>query len=124
MEIGVGVTSRAPWESGRGDAGRCEKTTRFSKSTPAALRKRNNAKTSNVDKMTAKHLFSGHSESQTYGAESSELGTAALAKRVQLLASDSDDDGLRRPVKKRAADRACKALVPVRPEPVDDGSGS
>ena len=38
-----------------------------------------NAMTSNVDKMTAKHLFSDHSESQTFGAESSALGAAALA---------------------------------------------
>ena len=79
-----------------------------------------------MDKMTAKQLLSDHSESQTFGAESSGLGTAALAKKGAVAArigsgsdaSDSDDDGLRsRPVKKRAAgtDRACRALVPARP---------
>ena len=74
--------------------------------------------------MTAKQLFSDHSESQTFGAESSGLGTAALAKKGAVAASigvgsdtsDSDDDGPRsRPVKKRAADRACRALVLARP---------
>ena len=85
-----------------------------------------NAKTSNVDKMTAKQLFSDHSQSQTFGAESSGLGTAALARRCAVAASigvcsdasDGDDGGLRsRPVKKRAAgaDRACRALVLARP---------
>ena len=76
---------------------------------------RTNAKTSNVDNMTAKQLLSDHSESHTSGAESS--ATAVLAKRSAVAASigvgrdasDSDDDGLRRPVKKRAAgaDRSC-----------------
>ena len=82
--------------------------------------------------MTAKQLFSDHFESQTFGAESSGLGTAALAKSAVAAsigigsdASDGDDDGPRsRPVKKRATDRACRALVPPRPEPVDDGSAS
>ena len=87
---------------------------------------RTNAKTSNVDKMTAKQLFSDHSESHTFGAESWGLGTAAVAASIGVGsdASDSDDDGLRsRPVKKRAAgaDRACKALVLARSERVDDG---
>ena len=59
--------------------------------------------------MTAEQLFSDHSESQAFGAESSGFGTAALAKRGAVAAnigicnvdSDSDDDGLRsRPVKK------------------------
>ena len=76
---------------------------------------RTNAKRSNVDKMTEKKLVSDHSESQTVGAASSGLGTAALAKRSAFAASggtgsaasDSDDGGLRcRHVKKRAADRA------------------
>ena len=77
-----------------------------------------------VDKMTSIQLFSDHFESQTFGADSSGLGTAALMKRSAVAASigtgsdasGSDDDGLRsRPVKKRAADRACRALVPARP---------
>ena len=42
---------------------------------------RTNAKTSNVDKMTGKQLLSDLSEFHTFGAESSGLGTAALAKR-------------------------------------------
>ena len=81
---------------------------------------RTNAKTGNVDKMTVKQLVSDLSESHTFGAESSGLGTAALAKRSAVAASidtgsdalESDDDGLRRPVKKRAAgaDLACSAL--------------
>ena len=87
---------------------------------------RTNAKTSNVDKMTAKQLFSDHSESHTFGAESWGLGTAAVAASIGVGsdASDSDDDALRsRPVKKRAAgaDRACEALVFARSERVDDG---
>ena len=93
---------------------------------------RANAQTRNVDNMTAKQLCSDPSESQTFGPESSGLGTAALAKRCTVAASigigndasDGDDDGPRRPVKKRAADRACGALVLARPEPVDDGSAS
>ena len=56
-----------------------------------------------MDKITAKQLFPDHSESQTFSAESSGLGTAASAKRgavaasicVGSNASDSDDDGLR-----------------------------
>ena len=68
---------------------------------------RTNAKPSNMDKMTAKQLLSDHSESHTFGAESSGLGTAALAKRGAVAASigtgsdasDSDDNGLRRPVR-------------------------
>ena len=44
-------------------------------------------KTRNVDTMTAKQLFSDHSESQTFGAESSGLGAAALAKRSAVAAS-------------------------------------
>ena len=84
--------------------------------------------------MTAKQLLSDLSESHTFGAESSGLGTAAVAKRGAVAASistgsdasESDDDGLHRPVKKRAAgaDRACRALVPALPEPVDEGSAS
>ena len=91
---------------------------------------RTNAKTGNVDKVTAKQLLSDLSESHTFGVESSALGTAALAKRGAVAASsdasESDDDGLRRPMKKRAAgaDRACRALVLARLEPVDDGSAS
>ena len=50
---------------------------------------RTNAKTKNVNK-TSKQLFSGHSESQIFGAESSGLGTAALAKRSALAAMTMD----------------------------------
>ena len=74
------------------------------------------------------------SESHTFGEGSSGLATAALAKRGVVAASigtgsdasESDDDGLHTPAKKRAAgaDRACRALVLARPEPVDDGSAS
>ena len=68
---------------------------------------RTNEKTSNVDKMTPKQLLSDLSESHTFGAGSSGLGTAALAKRGVVVASigtgsdasERDDDGLRRPVK-------------------------
>ena len=84
--------------------------------------------------MTAKQLLSDLSESHTVSAESSGLGTAALAKRSAVVASigtgsdasESDDDGLLRLVTKRAAgaDRACRALVLARQEPVDDGSAS
>ena len=38
--------------------------------------------------------------------------------------SDASDSDRSRHVKKRAADRACKALVLARPEPADDGSAS
>ena len=52
-------------------------------------------------------------------------GAVATSIGVGSDASDSDDDGLRsRPVKKGAADRVCRVLVPARPEPVDDGSVS
>ena len=66
----------------RGDAGRCEKNApRFSTGTASALSQGSTRRRANVDKMTAKQLFSDHSESDTFGAESSGLGTAALAKR-------------------------------------------
>ena len=121
--------SYASCESGRGDAGRCEKPSEILHEYSISTEERTNAK------MTAKQLFSCHSESQTVGAESSGLGTAALAKRgavvrsigVGSVASDIDDDGLRsRPLKKRAAgaDRAYRALVLALPEPVDDGRAS
>ena len=83
---------------------------------------------SNVDTMTAQQLFCDHSESQTLGAESSGLakrGAIPASIGIGSDASDSDVDGLRsRPVKKRAVDRACRARVLARREPVHDGSGT
>ena len=47
---------------------------------------RANAEARKVDKMTAKQLL-GHSESQTFGAESSGLGTVALATKGAVATS-------------------------------------
>ena len=113
VEIGGGVTSREKVDGVMQVA--VQKPTEILHEHTVGTEERTNSKRSNVDKMTEKKLFSDHSESQTLGAASSGLGTAALAKRRALAAStgtgsaasDIDDGGLRcRPVKKRAADRA------------------
>ena len=50
--------------------GRFEKPTEILHEQTIGTEERTNAKTSNVDKLTAKHLFSDHSKSQRFGAES------------------------------------------------------